>query len=325
MKSLTKNSQTKETLETMITNAFPLKKCTEVTELTEGYFNVAYRVSFENGSRCILKIAPPEGVNIMSYEKNIMLSEVTAMQIVAEKTDVPVAKVLSYDDSCTICTSPYFFMEELQGDSVSSLQDRLQEDVKKQIRFDAGKLNRKINHITGDKFGYIGQPDLQGSHWYSVFFHMIELAVQDAKSMSVDLKISVSELFKYLTLSESYFEEVTTPRLVHWDLWDGNIFVKDHRITGLIDWERSLWADPFMEVGFRTYGSNDDFKNGYGMERLSQKESIRALWYDVYAMLLVAQECDYRMYETREIYNWSTGILVKKFDELKHRIQYLKS
>lgn len=320
MKSLTKNTQTKDSLNNMIANAFPLEKCIEVTELTEGYFNVAYKVCFESGSKCILKIAPPIGVNIMSYEKNIMLSEVTAMRIVAEKTDVPVAKVLFFDDSCTICTSPYFFMEELKGNSLSSQKNTLSEEAVKQISTDAGKLNKKVNGITGEKFGYIGQPELQDHNWFTAFFHMIELALKDADAMSVDLKIPVSQLERFLTLSKPVFEDVTVPCLVHWDLWDGNIFVKDGRITGLIDWERSLWADPLMEVGFRTYASLNDFKAGYGKKHLSKEEFIRALWYDVYTMLLVAQECDYRLYETREMYEWSTGILTKKFAELQQLI-----
>ena len=31
---------------------------------------------------------------------------------------------------------------------------------------------------------------------------------------------------------------------------------KTGRIPGVIDWERCLWADPLMEVGFRTYDGN---------------------------------------------------------------------
>lgn len=63
------------------------------------------------------------------------------------------------------------------------------------------------------------------------------------KSLTVDLKISVSHLERSLTLSKTVFDQVTVPCLVHWDLWDGNVFVKDNRITGVIDCERSLWGD----------------------------------------------------------------------------------
>ena len=51
-----------------------------VTELKEGWFNVAYNVKLADGREVVLKIAPPQDVEVMSYEKNIMYTEVTAMR-----------------------------------------------------------------------------------------------------------------------------------------------------------------------------------------------------------------------------------------------------
>lgn len=316
MISMTKNTQTREALKKMAHIAFPGETCTEIVELTEGYFNVAYLLHFDSGRETVLKIAPPKDARIMSYEKNIMYSEVTAMRLAAQKTDVPVADIFFYDDSHTLCSSPYFFMEKLEGNSLSSLGNAVPESVKKQIRKDTGKMNRKINSITGESFGYIGQPHMQDKNWYTVFCRMMDMAFSDAEAMSVDLKISVPLLRSFLEKSRDVFEQVTTPCLVHWDLWDGNIFIENGSITGLIDWERSLWADPLMEVGFRTYGQNSDFLSGYGKETLSSQEYLRALWYDIYLMVLVAQEYTYRQYETTQMYDWSTGILTDKFAEL---------
>jgi fructosamine-3-kinase len=50
---------------------------------------------------------------------------------------------------------------------------------------------------------------------------------------------------------QDLLDEVTTPVLVHFDLWDGNILVDrvDGRatVTGLIDGERAFWGDPVAE------------------------------------------------------------------------------
>ena len=316
MISMTKNTQSTETLKQMAQKAFPREACTEILELTEGYFNVAYLLRFDSGRESVLKIAPPKDARIMSYEKNIMYSEITAMRLAAQKTDVPVAEILFFDDSITLCSSPYFFMEKLEGDSLSSLADSLPESDIKEIRKDTGILNRKINSITGEQFGYMGLPQMQNKNWYMVFCCMIDMALTDAEVMSVDLKISVPKLKGYLEKSKALFEQVTIPRLVHWDLWDGNIFIKNGRITGLIDWERSMWADPLMEVGFRTYRQEPDFLLGYGIEALSFEEQLRALWYDIYVTMLAAQECAYRQYDTTQMYDWATGMLTEKFSQL---------
>ncbi|MGC6177833.1 phosphotransferase family protein [Lacrimispora sp. 38-1] len=320
MNSLTKNVQSEETLRSLIHRAFPHAFCTGTEELTEGYFNVAYKIFLDQTPSCILKIAPPKEVPVMSYEKNIMMSEVLAMHTVREQSDVPVAEVLFYDDSLTLINSPYFFMEILEGASLHSILPSLSSEVQSEIHKETGRWNRKINEIKGSKFGYPGQPALQGSNWHQVFSLMTGLAFSDGERLSIDLKISREQLFEDLDKSKEIFDEVKVPRLVHWDLWDGNIFVKDNRITGLIDWERSLWADPLMEAGFRTYGTDRDFFKGYGIDRLSEKEYLRALWYDVYTMLLVSQECDYRQYETMDMYDWASGHLVDKFNELHRAI-----
>ena len=122
-----KNTQSTETLKQMAQKAFPREACTEILELTEGYFNVAYLLRFDSGRESVLKIAPPKDARIMSYEKNIMYSEITAMRLAAQKTDVPVAEILFFDDSITLCSSPYFFMESWKekalppGDSLPDL------------------------------------------------------------------------------------------------------------------------------------------------------------------------------------------------------------
>jgi len=56
------------------------------------------------------------------------------------------------------------------------------------------------------------------------------------------------------------------PQLVHWDAWDANFFVKDGKITGILDFERALWADPLMEAQFRAlaFGGVSESMRGYG-------------------------------------------------------------
>ena len=317
MNSLTKNKQSESTIYKMVKKMFPFDELKAYSELTEGYFNVAYEVILKSGKVVVLKVAPPKGVPVMTCEKNIMFIEVEAMKMVAEHTDIPIPEMLGYDASCTICPSPYFFMEKLEGRSLNSIKESLADDTIHQIYLKTGRMIKIINDISCSCFGYPGLPEYQGRIWYPVFCKMMEGVVSDARRANVDLKISLEEMWEYLKRDESAFNEVTEPRLVHWDCWDGNIFVENGNITGIIDWERSIWADPLMEVGFRTYADNTWFQKGYGLENLSRNQKCRALWYDIYLMLLASLECEYRQYETMDTYNWATEILGKQFEQLK--------
>lgn len=316
MNRITKNRQSETVLNQMVERFFAPDELAVFRELAEGYFNVAYEIKLKSGRETILKIAPPIGVPVMSYEKNIMFSEVQAMIMASAYTDIPVAKVYGYDNSRAICLSPYFFMEKLDGESLYALKDRLSKEEIHKIEMEVGSQIRRINEIVCPYFGFPGQPKLQGLKWYGVFKNMLSLGVEDAIRQNINLKISIDKIWKCLERDKRIFEEVNKPRLVHWDCCDENIIVKDGKVTGIIDWERCLWADPLMEVGFRSFKENTYFRKGYGIEAFTKSQELRILWYDLYLALLLSLEHEYRKYETTEMYDWATDILAGQFSKI---------
>lgn len=309
MESLTKNQQSREIIRKMAEKFFPEDPLAEYEELTEGYFNVAYKVTLLSGSSMVLKVAPLHEIPVMTYEKNIMFAEVESMKMAAADPKIPVPRVFGYDDSQTICPSSYFFMEKLRGSSLYSLREDLPEENVNAIKKETGELNRRINEIACPCFGLPGQRDCQGEEWFPVFRRMMEMGMEDAEARSVDLKVSGGVVLECLEKDRGYFEAVKTPCLVHWDIWEGNIFTDGTRVTGIIDWERSLWGDPLLEVGFRTFGDDISFRKGYGKENLTEAEERRVLWYDVYLAVLQSLECEYRHYDTIEMYERGVRLL----------------
>ena len=55
--TVTKNRQTNDTIRRMAKAAFPDKRVSDIKELDDGFCNVTYDVSFDDGSESILKIA----------------------------------------------------------------------------------------------------------------------------------------------------------------------------------------------------------------------------------------------------------------------------
>lgn len=314
--SLTKNKQDAETLKKMVDKYFAPIQMISFKELTEGYFNVAYEIYLSNKKSVILKVAPAKNTRIMTYEKNIMLSEVNGMELAIKKGGIPVPKILGYDDSCTICDSSYFFMEKLEGSSLYTDKDSISQSDLDNIYTEMGRINKKINEIHCQCFGYPGNPEYQGKEWFPVFKKMLQAGINDSKNGNVDIKIPIDTLFNYLDRDKEIFAEITVPQLVHWDLWDGNIFVKNGKITGIIDWERCIWGDPLLEAGFRCYDMNPHFLKGYGIDSLSENQKRRAIWYDVYLFILQSLECEYRKYETMDMYNRAIDLLEKQFKKL---------
>ena len=311
--SITKATVSEEMINKMVQKALNCEP-KEITELKEGFYNVAYRIALENRT-VILKVAPSPEVEILTSEKNIMWAEVDSMRMAKEKTKVPVPEIYFYDDSRELINRSYFFMEALEGRNFFTIMDTMSEEEKAVIFRQAGQYTKELNQITGEKFGYYGQPDRQGENWYEVFYSLILDAFYDLERKSIAVPVAKEKLLAMLEADKACFAEVTTPKYVHWDIWAGNIFVEDGKVTGIIDFERALWADELMEVGFRTYDYSAAFFEGYGREALNETEQCRARWYDMYLFLLMRTECDYRQYEGTWHYDWS-GEMIEKWTAL---------
>ena len=316
--SITKNRNEERTIHNMFHQAFPEQKIISMEELAEGFFNVAYGITLADGTEVIVKIAPSGDRDIMTHEINIMFSEVEVMRRIAKESDVPVADILFYDNSHSICNSDYFIMKKLEGRSFSSCMESMIEEEQNKVFYRMGEYTARINQIKGRVFGYYGQPEKQGKDWFPVFQDMLLDTYRDAERKNIDLKVPREQLLRLLDQDQEIFQQVKEPSLVHWDIWAGNVFVNQGEITGLIDFERCLWADVLMEVGFRTYDYHKAFFDGYGLE-LDKDQQARAEWYDIYLFLISCLECDYRGYDNRWAYEWGTKMLQEWVEKKESR------
>jgi aminoglycoside phosphotransferase (APT) family kinase protein len=114
-------------------------------------------------------------------------------------------------------------------------------------------------------------------------------------------------------------DEVTSPHLVHWDLWDTNVFVDPASCTvlGVIDFERVLWADPLMEAQFVGRRADDAATAAYGTPLFTAAgAAARRRLYDLYLYLVMTIECAYRHYPTDDIEQMGRAGLAIVLEEL---------
>lgn len=301
---ITKNKQTKENIIRMARAAFPQRGTPQIAELTEGLCNAAYRLTYEDGFKTILKIASPIKTGFLTNECNLMEAEVKAMKLVAENTKIKVAAVYSYDTTKKLCDGDYFFMENLEGASWLSVKDSLGEEANSRIHMEVGKLQKELSAVTGDKFGLLGDPVHRFDNLYEFIYFLIDNVLNDAEKRDVVIGVSRDEILTKLSGDKDFFETVRIPTLVHWDMWEGNIFVKEGHISGIIDWERTMWGEPFMDDRFRYHTRHEDFLKGFGITELSEAELRRIYWYDILLYLTMMTEVTYREYEDDSQYRW---------------------
>jgi aminoglycoside phosphotransferase (APT) family kinase protein len=148
---------------------------------------------------------------------------------------------------------------------------------------------------------------------------MMEDVLKDGETIEIGLGVEYDEVRNLISRASYALEEVTKPVFIHWDLWDGNAFIKDGKITGIIDFERALWGDPLMESYFRAHCNTKEFNDGYGAD-LRKESPVRALLYDMYLYLIMVIETKFRMYPDDWQLNFATKELQKAMKELKQLI-----
>jgi aminoglycoside phosphotransferase (APT) family kinase protein len=323
MESKTKNRKTREQIAAMVAralNGVQLAGADDaISELKEGWFNAAYNVRLADSREVILKIAPPRDAEVMTYEKDIMTTEVASMRQARQNPAIPVPEIYFYDTARDLCDSPYFFMEKLSGVNYGHAKESFAPEIQAQLDRQIGVIIREINKFPGTFFGYDGNPDLRAATWREAFLKICDSILEDGKRKNAEYGCDADEIRAVLLKHAPALDEVMAPVMVHWDAWELNFFALDGNITGILDFERVLWADPLMEAQFRAlaWGGVTESMKGYGKTSFTHAEDQRCHLYTLHLALVMKTECYYRNYDTDEVSNMALGLLLPAMQWLR--------
>lgn len=275
-------------------------------ELTDGWANAAYLVALVDGTEMIVKAAPEQETSMMRYEQGLMRTEAETMRLVGTAGTIPVPRILAYDDTLRVVPYEYMVMEKLDGAPYNKVKEALSEAERESIEEELGVYSRRINAFKGERFGLYAAPAEAGASWKEVFQDLLMGVLADGEERGVELPASYEAVRSELEARLPALGAVTEPRLVHWDLWDGNVFVKDGRIVGLIDFERALWGDPLLEAYFGKFHHSPGFLRGYGYpDGLTEEQRERRRLYNLYLDLILRIECAFRGYTDEGHIEWT--------------------
>ena len=255
--------------------------------IATGKFNTSYYVSTRAGEY-VLRIAPPPETPCLFYERDMMKQEPGIHALLLAKTDVPVARIIAFDESHETLPSDFLLMERLPGRAASestlspSAVDRLFEHT--------GKALRAIHAQEADRYGYLGEHHcMEPQHtWKSAFLVMWNKLLDDIETTSVYAPEEVDRMRGLLANHFSSFDHEVRPQLLHMDIWAQNLLCDaSGNLTGLVDFDRALWGDPEIEFAVLDYCgvSTGAFWKGYGAERPSGRDAgIRLRFYFLYEL-----------------------------------------
>jgi len=279
---------------------------TDAAMLDGGTFNSVYRIALTDGTALILKAAPPPEMPVLRHEHGLLRAETLLYTLAAGRRVAGVPAVI-HDGG------EFFLMTELPGQPWPLVEDSLSDSQRQRLRGDVGRLVAGLHTITGGSFGYPSHAlGPLAATWRTAFGGMLEAVLADAEGFGARLPHPAATIRELTAAHADALDEVTTPVLVHFDLWDGNILVDSSsgtpRIGGLIDAERAFWGDPladFVSLGLLSDIREDRaFLDGYrqagGPVVLDAGSEVRLALYRSYLYLIMLTEITPRTFTPAE-------------------------
>lgn len=216
-----------ETLETM-------------TPLGEGEYNAVLRCQTESGRSVVLKVAPKPDCPVLTYERNMMSSELHWYETIQRQTDIPTPKILASSSKGDPSGLAYFLMEDLKGEPADR---RPRSDAETHsILLQKTAAMASMHRIKGSGYGYV-QHGLKET-WFLAIESMIADLLEDATKKNKPSKRGM-RLLQVVRDSKELLETVEC-RMVNFDLWDSNWLVTNQDSKAkpaLIDPERCFYGD----------------------------------------------------------------------------------
>lgn len=320
MKSKTKSTLTNKEIERLVNINFGCD-VQSISELKGGMMNSAYEIKLITDKMpydsLILKVSYSPGTEVLTYEKDIMRTEVQVYELLADKK-LPIPTVLKYDFSHKIINNDYFFMTAVSGTTWEKTKKEISVDDKKRLMNELGRYQAIIHSISNDTFGYIKDGKSQFSSWSEAFSSMMRDILNDGRRKGV--RLPYDEITNVVDKRKKLLDEIKKPQLVDFDLWAGNVFLdsKDGKwyISGIIDFERAFFGDPFADfiASINIYSDinvEKQFIEGYLSEnqnfQIIPKDNERMQLYRLYMAVILAVET-YR-------YNFIYGAMVKAYSK----------
>ncbi|MFG1706126.1 phosphotransferase family protein [Nonomuraea sp. M3C6] len=277
---------------------------TVATELTDGYANAVWRLQLDDGREVVLKLSPPPDLDQLSYERNLLRMEAAAIELALD-AGVPVATLLHscFDDP--VLGGDYLMLSALDGVSWNDVKPEGADTLRREL----GRHLARFNAVTGEVFGY-PHAGIVGATWREAFLAMAGALLGDTERYPAPLPLPAGEIMAVFDAASPVLDEVTTPRLVHFDVWQGNVFLDltgPPRIQAIIDHERAFWGDPLAEFVtptiFGELKDDDPLLAGYREVtplELTPSALVRLDLYRAYLYLILLVENGPRQYPEDE-------------------------
>lgn len=287
-----------------------LGKVESITKIEIGYTNEVYSIN----DKFILKICKDK-----SNEKNFA-REVFFNNYFKDK--IPVPNVILYNDSKKVHNRNFMIYHKIQGDNLYSKWHLMTNSQRKEIIRQLCDILRTINAAPCRTF--VKRFNLDSSlSWHDEICSKIQSLIRKVRSRKILSPQFLNKISEFVKVNHNVLSEQKIA-LVYWDVHFDNILVRNDKIVGILDFERTELAS--IDYVLDTVRKMVDYPKKYiskDLEKFVRKKDYAQLliWFrDFYPELFEFKNLDRRLDLYSIEYDLDTLLWWPKSRELKQII-----
>ena len=294
MHSITKRQLTAEQIRELVLHGLgPRADVAGCKEFTDGAFSAVYGLRLGDGREVVLKVAPSPSQRLMRYEVDVARIELEFYRRAAA-AGVPLPTLYAADPDLG-----YLLIERLRGERLHTARDAMTPAQLERVRHELGSICARLRQVSAPRFGYPRRDGhAQSASWRTSFLTIMDDVLADAVEYDSELPIPADAIAGLVRRHADLLDDVTTPTLVHFDLWDGNVFVvptpDGYAVEGVIDGERAFYGDPVAELVslamFHDPAELPGLLDGFLGRPLTDRERTRLRLYTTYLYVIMVTE-----------------------------------
>ena len=259
--------------------------------LSGGLFNTTYLLDTADCGKVVLRAGPVNRHLLMPFEHHLMEAEAQVYALLGAR-GIPASHMLFMDSSKTVIDRDFMIVRYIPGMAMSQLE--LMPEDKSRISRDIGEATAKMHQIVAPRFGRVA--DVKNGGGYNTWSDCLLGELTNWEKVGVSAGIfsaeELSEIRGFFKAAAPCLDEIREPRLVHTDLWLGNILVRTDtpkpEFGAIIDTDRAIWGDPMYEFSsIRWFYGEPSFWDGYGMTPPQDENArIRCSLYTLFNRML---------------------------------------
>lgn len=257
--------------------------------LDGGLFNTTYHVTYgEAREEAVLRLGPVNRHLLMGHEENLIRAEVHVCAL-CEQHGIPSSHVLAWDCSRRIVDRDYMIVRYIP--SVPMNRAELSAEERNALYQEMGAFLLRFHQIDGSSYGYVSR--ILAGQGCSSWGDALLLEAEDILDrLETHLGYDGAAVRTAFRQNKALLDDAGPPRLLHTDLWEGNVLLdrETHTILAVIDGDRAVYGDPDLEFASSWMGHPSLLK-GYGIDPaadISPDRKTRRALYQLYYVLLEA-------------------------------------